>query len=200
MPNWCNNKLILSGSKPVITTLFEKIKKDGLLQTLQPMPDDEAVKKWHAERPFTEFELQSAAAKNREPQKGFGIPGEDVNEWCLKHWGTKWEVNDPDFHLEDDGTCIEGYFATAWTPPIEAYEHFLAQNGGCEIEAYYCEPDCQFAGVFVNGCDEEICDEEFDAPPEKRGYLWQAIDDHMGLAGIYDMIHEDDDEDEDDDE
>ena len=93
------------------------------------MPGAEALKKWNAERPFTEYELQSAAAKNREPQKGFGIPGEEVTKWCDDHWGTKWEVNDPDFHLEDDGTCINASFQTAWCPPIQAYEHFLAQYG-----------------------------------------------------------------------
>ena len=127
--------------------------------------------------------------------------GENWYDWRVEHWGTKWEVNDPVFILQDDFdgkmTRLICFFDTAWSPPLDAYEHFLAQDGGCEIEAYYCEPGCQFAGVFINGGHKEICDEEFDAPIEKRSDLWWMIDEHMGLDDIYEMTHEDDEEDED---
>ena len=128
--------------------------------------------------------------------------GENWYDWRVEHWGTKWEVNEPDFELQDDGTRIEGYFLTAYSPPLEAYGHFLAQNDGCKIEAYYCAGCDQFAGVFVNGCDEQICDEEFDAPPEKRGIVWHLADHHIGLLSYtsYDPENDDEDDDEDEDE
>ena len=192
MPNWCGNKLIISGSESQITSLFKKIKEDGLLQTFRPMPDAETLKKWNEERPFTTTELQLALVFEKDPNKG--MEGEEWYPWRLQYWGTKWEENN--LYLELDGTCIEAVFDSAWAPPIAAYQHFLEQNQGFEIEAYYMEPGCMFAGVWINGRDEKICGEEFDAPPDKRCDLWYEIDQHMDLSDMYEMMHEDDEEDE----
>jgi hypothetical protein len=40
MPNWCENRIKISGSTEKINKLWEKVESDGLLNTLRPQPDN----------------------------------------------------------------------------------------------------------------------------------------------------------------
>ena len=175
MPDWCENKLILSGSEAQINSLYKKIKEDGLLQTLRPMPDAETLKKWDEER-----------------------KGEKWYPWGVENWGTKWEEDELNLELVD-GT-LEAYFNTAYSPPIAAYQHFFEQNQGIKIEAYYLAICDMFAGAWVDGRDDFICEEEIDVPPDKRCDLWNLIDEHLDLSNEYEALHENDEDDEEDEE
>ena len=80
-----------------------------------------------------------------------------IGEWeydtAVNAWGTKWDVstNGLSFESWDDKAEISGYFDSAWAPPIEAMEAFLAQNEGVSIILSYEEPGMDFCGVYENG-------------------------------------------------
>ena len=43
-------------------------------------------------------------------------------DWCVKNWGTKWDIFDVEaVSLIDD--TLELNFCTAWSPPVEALQH-----------------------------------------------------------------------------
>jgi len=97
-----------------------------------------------------------------------------VGEWdygkCIETWGTKWEADIQDVNVDED--TIDLNFNTAWSPPIEAYEALLEQDGVDNVYATYIEEGCDFAGVYDSGNDmcvsiseaveKIIADEELD--------------------------------------
>ena len=100
-----------------------------------------------------------------------------IGEWdyarAVEKWGTKWDVSTQglEYTLNGDGTAtIEGYFDSAWSPPIEAF-HQLAQDwDSCYIQLKYFEPGMGFVGVWdsegedtvFENCDELLEDDEQD--------------------------------------
>jgi hypothetical protein len=40
MPNWCENRIKISGSTEKINKLWEEVNSDGLLSALRPEPDN----------------------------------------------------------------------------------------------------------------------------------------------------------------
>ena len=131
MPNWCDNNVLIKGPISKIAPMWKVIQEqdddNGLLNQLVPMPDDEKDN-WY--------------------------------NWHCDHWGTKWEIDaeglDYDEDEESGMATISGWFQSAWSPPIKAYDTFLAQNEDCEITADYREEGCDFAGIYDNGDDKDI--------------------------------------------
>ena len=75
-----------------------------------------------------------------------------IGEWnyhtAIDQWGTKWDINMTDANLEisEDGTTIEGYFESAWSPPLTAIMHYEMANPDVEIHCKYYEPANDFIG------------------------------------------------------
>jgi hypothetical protein len=164
MPNWCNNTITLTGPKEKITAIYNKAKEDNaLLQQLKPMP--------------TELEgTTSPAPKEGEPQPlvdGF----DNWYDWRVENWGTKWDVDMDGLELSDDGTTITGWFDSAWSPPIHAYEYFLTENEDCSISSLYYEGGMDFAGKWEDFADIMVTPGDFTAD--------QMEDPNSGL--IYDI-------------
>ena len=150
MPNWCNNTITLTGPKEKITAIYNKAKKDdALLQQLKPMPK--------------ELEgTTSPAPTEGEPQPS--IDGFDNwYDWRVENWGTKWDVDMDGLELSDDGTTINGWFDSAWSPPIHAYEYFLTENEDCSISSLYYEGGMDFAGKWEDFADMTVTPGDFTA-------------------------------------
>lgn len=106
-------------------------------------------------------------------------------EWCVGHWGTKWDVAGNGYNptVANDGLTAHFDFDTAWSPPIGAYERMTKQ--GFRIEAMYYESGMCFAGCW----DSEFGDEYYEfsglhsgdvaglLPPELNDYF--AISESM---------------------
>ena len=140
MPNWCNNNISIAGSTETLQPLWEEANKEGsgLLQAMVPMPS----------------ELNDTVK---------GSDGDAVNwyDWRVNNWGTKWDVDTEGLEFIDngDGTgVITGYFDSAWSPPIEAYNTFLDMMDGCSLEATYEEGGMDFAGIYEDGEDQGMDD------------------------------------------
>jgi len=150
MPNWCNNTITLTGPKEKITAIYAKAKEDNaLLQQLKPMP--EALEGTTSPSP-TEGKVQPLV-------DGF----DNWYDWRVQNWGTKWDVDADNLELSEDGTTIEGWFDSAWAPPIHAYEYFLTDNEDCSIKSYYYEGGMDFGGLWEDFADAEVTMSDFTA-------------------------------------
>ena len=138
MPNWCNNSITIAGPTDTIKQLWNDAKSDesgfGLLNAMVPMPK----------------ELDDTTK---------GTNGDALNwyDWRVTNWGTKWDVSDEGLEYVDNGdgtSVIQGWFDSAWGPPIEAYNTFLDDMDGCSIEATYEEGGMDFAGIYTDGDDQ----------------------------------------------
>jgi len=79
--------------------------------------------------------------------------GEWSYDWCVTHWGTKWDADVHHVERIDDNTILMA-FETAWSPPIELYR--WTEYG---VDAVFYEPSMEFAGRYNDG-DERFYDTE----------------------------------------
>ena len=70
--------------------------------------------------------------------------GGDASE----HWGTKWDLDDEASPLWDDGV-LSYHFSSAWSPPVEAFEHIAAKHPGLTFALAWHEGAMDFSGVAV---------------------------------------------------
>jgi hypothetical protein len=145
MPNWCSNSITIQGSTETLKPLWEEANREGsgLLNAMVPMP--------------SALEGTTSPA----PKEGAPQPLVDGHDnwyaWRLENWGTKWDVDLDGLEFTDngDGTSeITGWFQSAWSPPIEAYNTFLDDMDGVYISADYHEPGMDFAGIYSDGDDQ----------------------------------------------
>ena len=126
--------------------------------------------------------------------------GEYDRDNAIEKWGTKWDIQTEGLHFTDngDGTAeIEGYFDSAWSPPIEAF-HTLSQDwDSCYIELKYFEPGMCFVGVWDSeGGDAyyDGIDELLETTVEEDSVLFELLED-FDVRSWYETDDEDDDED-----
>ena len=70
----------------------------------------------------------------------------------VEQWGTKWDISSGDGVISADGTSASGWFDTAWSPAIAAYEKL--EGLGFELNVIYHEPGMGFAGQYIQGEDD----------------------------------------------
>ena len=144
MPNWCNNSITIKGSTETIKTLWEDAQAaEGLLEAMVPMPKE-----------LRDTTKGSGDELQTEVYDG----ATNWYDWSVARWGTKWDVSLEGLEFTDngDGTAtIEGYFDSAWSPPIDAYNTFCEDMDGVYLEAYYEEGGMCFAGYWNSeGADD----------------------------------------------
>ena len=149
MPNWCDNQITITGPNKVIDKIEKIVNEEkgagGLLDFFQPMPK----------------ELRDTTADGSTDKKLMDKYGySDWYGWACDNWGTKWDIAefygvDRQYLSEqsEGESTISFAFSSAWSPPIGAYEYFLAKNEECSLKAYYYEGGCDFMGCWDNGDD-----------------------------------------------
>ena len=92
-----------------------------------------------------------------------------IGEWdygnAVEAWGTKWDVNTDGMEFTDngDGTAeISGFFDSAWSPPVEAFQTLSEDLDSCYLELGYFEPGMAFVGYW----DSEGADDHYTINPE----------------------------------
>jgi hypothetical protein len=120
---------------------------------------------------------------NHELLEAIAPIGEYDRETAISKWGTKWDVSSEGLEYTDNGdgtSTIEGYFDSAWSPPVEAFTT-LAQNwDSCYIELRYFEPGMGFIGLYDSeGGDDywENVDELLETTAEEDPVLHGLIED-----------------------
>ncbi len=142
MPNWCLNKIKISGDKN------NRRRVSQIIEKLQEQDDNE-------------IGLMESLV-GREPT----ISEEDYNNggWYdsnINYWGTKWDLSDNDFIFEETEDYIYLEFDTAWSPPVEFCELLSKRYGVC-VKIKYIEPGMEISGIFeVNDKGEILRDENY---------------------------------------
>ena len=156
MPNWCSNSFSITGNVESIKELWDTAQTAG---------------------PDGDFGLLNAIAP--------------IGDWdygtAVDTWGTKWDVSDEGLEFIDhgDGTAsIDGWFDSAWAPPIAAYEQLAADFDSCVISASYFEPGMDFAGFWSSEDGEEHLDNLHDEweKGDDASDLYKQLDDEYNLS------------------
>ena len=112
MPNWCYNKLRVSGPKKELAEFREKAvnkydKEEQLsLQSLYPMPM-ELIGGSDTNKGWQEMEVEEYLLER------FGHSG--WYNWRVDHWGTKWDLGEAKL-IKETSSSLTYEFETAWTP------------------------------------------------------------------------------------
>ena len=128
MPNWCENRVRISGDEKDIKKFVELIEgdeKEGDFWFKNVIPQPEYV----------------------EPETGADLSVLPYDEsWNIANWGTKTEVGD-NINYSDIGSDYAEYdFYTAWGPPDEIYKKLLEMFPEIGISWFYHEPGAELAG------------------------------------------------------
>jgi|688.fasta_scaffold00011_42 hypothetical protein len=144
MPNWCENKL------EVIVDNEYKNKTKFLLKDFYLSNQSRET-------------LLSLNAEVRRPNNV-----EDEFDWNVKHWGTKWEIEEVSVDEEDDKLTY--YFDTVWSPPLEWLETVSKNFPHLIFILNFDEPGAGlYGGIRVeNGSFVEEWDNDQPGEPEKE--------------------------------
>jgi hypothetical protein len=128
MPNWCENSISITGN-------IEQLKKD-----MQSIPEDYGL-----------FKTLIGIDVSEEQYKT------DWYESNIRYWGTKWDVDISELHINYDESEIYFSLSTAWSPPLN-FCKVLSEKYGVDIEIEYSEGGCDFAGKgrYKNGIEVQM--------------------------------------------
>ena len=200
MPNWCNNNISISGPADKIKKLWETANSEaddqtGLLDSMYPMPRELDIVAGSLGDDAEQEKLYLAEAANVEK---FGH--KNWYDWRVANWGTKWDIGTEGLEYTEhgDGTAeISGWFDSAWSPPIEAYQKFDAENDSdCYITASFHEPGMDFGGFYETGGGEEFIEGLYDQcklKEHERDDLFRKLDEEFGIVEQFEIYEEDED-------
>lgn len=139
MPNYCENKITLSGDPKAVKKAFSFMASGESpldFNKIIPYPKEFEEK----DKEFETLGWDGYKAKYGNLDAGFGAGG---YEWCVQNWGTKWNACVP----YRSGNTIE--FQTAWSPAEPIISAIHAKNPQVGITYTYNEPGMSYAGMQV---------------------------------------------------
>lgn len=195
MPNWCSNRLTISGPPQDLADFMARVQardEDGDLiplsfETVFPIPE------WLCElaspRPSGVTGIRPISADSK-PDPAWG-PNQGTIEfgkllwdpidwftWCNSHWGTKWDL-DTDTRLtgsSESGTiCYE--FDSAWSPPNPWIFGASVRWPTLCFDTLYAESGVNFAGRMKVKAGFFLVDESWsdhEAMLQLRSLDWEA--------------------------
>ena len=143
MPNWCFNKVTVTGDKKKMDVFKNKafVNDEFKFQNLIPMPKEllDTTSGYLGENTPKQKELEKQQARNI---KKYGY--KDWYDWAYSKWGTKWDV---DAYVEWDGDdVIEITFDSAWGPPEGVHKYIVNEFPDLSVSWFYDEPGMEVAG------------------------------------------------------
>lgn len=186
MPNWSTNRVTISGEENV--RKFKEIAMpDGLFRLEHIVPQPPKVKlNYHLWKTPETPVKQLKPKLNDTDFLAFGVNGRldsatndymnysgfclDVCDWCIEHWGTKWEVDDIGI-VASSKDYLQITFDTAWAPPVEAF--ISLSKKGVEFLLEYAIEGGLGSGAIEGKLDDDgtvgIYSEQI---PDGEGYMY----------------------------
>ena len=173
MPNWCANRVTVSGEVEYVEAFKEAVKghrevddaSDKFLKLFSfdaiiPMPDElhgigspvtivhtdeeiEEYKKKHSDSEWCMGNLPITCKRSEELKNKYG--SDNWYDWCNDNWTSKWDACDVYIDVDEPG-YLQYRFDTPWGPPENIYYVLTAQHPNVHISWFYDEPGMQFAG------------------------------------------------------
>lgn len=161
MPNWCSNHMTVSGPVQDLSRFHNDLvrAKGKLASMVMPVPADlldTLAGGYGADENGNRVPEQVLLDEKREKNvKTHGYA--DWYDWCVAHWGTKWDADGLDLV---DGDPIGDYnYGTAWAPFGNGLMEALSSKyPGLLFEVRYDEPGCGFAGIVASRDGEIVLD------------------------------------------
>jgi hypothetical protein len=149
MPNWCGNKIKVSGPKVALDAFLAAAK--GIVNEYGK--DEE-----------TDLSLEKLLPTPPELLNG----GDGWYTWRLRNWGTKWDISSCKAQIAES-EC-EAVFDTdsAWNPPLAAFLEISLSFPLLEFEVQYDEPNMDEAGVEVTQNGEVTHWEKYSSPSRQE--------------------------------
>ena len=202
MPNWCENKLDVSGNKIDIqkfkeSTLVKAEKGDEIhftMNLLYPTPpellEQSAPNNWRGEETDTEGKLEFEK-KIEELKQKYGHT--DWYDWRVDEWGTKWDAADT-YVLDDEDEFLSIQYNTAWSPNMEWVKTIAKQFPELTFTLWFEEPGNGFCGVYeVTDEDEDLCEGDLEWIDEDgRKVEWNGDDDKWMYSDTKEVIDDED--------
>ncbi len=153
MPNWCINKLTVTGEKH--ERMAELWRSDNVLSKVIPEPVEYSLDEL--------AELQECA--NTQAWMKCTITTENAADWWrLMNWGTDRDVVEATVvTASNDATVIQ--FRTAWSPPKAGLRTISGLYPTLQCDLKCVEPLWSFAGHTVFQAGAIISDEYYDCGP-----------------------------------
>lgn len=147
MPNWCENRMSVSGSKEAVTKFVEMAKSDkDALSFAKFVPEE-----W--DNPDYQ-DASTSFCEQLEPSPNF-----NWYRWRLDKWGVKWDCSESYVEVNPDGTLATFTFTTPWGSPDAFYKTIATMFPDLSFEAYAYEPGNDYWYHF-EGYDGEPVGEE----------------------------------------
>jgi len=161
MPNWCENRVTISGDVDEIANFRKTVEGPDQygaesifsFHQLMPMPEElvnttspPTVKATQAECDEYNNGDNHCIAVTQETvdarKEKYGAS--DWYAWANNEWGTKWQATGVE--LEDDDECLVYHFDTAWGPPEGIWGAILQQFPKLSVSWFYDEPGMEICG------------------------------------------------------
>jgi hypothetical protein len=167
MPNWCTNRVTVSGSEEDVQALKQAVKgcssefnKLFSFDAIIPFPDElhgigspvkivdteeeiEQYKKCHSNSEWASDMLPITMEKSNELIEKYGH--NNWYDWCNDNWTCKWDACDVYLDV-DEPDYLQYRFDTAWGPPEMVYYVLTAQHPNVYVSWFYDEPGMEFSG------------------------------------------------------
>jgi hypothetical protein len=176
MPNWCNNRVVISHEDTAkLEALASAIKEGKFCNHVIPVPESLHIVAGRVSDEAEQKKLEEDTARNIAVH-GYG----NWYDFCVNEWGTKWDIDpyDPsDVEIRDN--TIEFGFDSAWAPPIGIYQALV--DAGFVVEATYYEPGMGYVGRWYMG-DDDCIEYGGETSTTVREVIGEELDDEYGIS------------------
>jgi hypothetical protein len=151
MPNWCTNRLVVSGAD--VTEFVARANPELPVAALEPLIAGSLRGSVDRHRNAEELRTQMLGRLGVCIDFQGHRPVPDDGDWYenrTKLWGTKWNAHETDVR-EITAQRFDAQFETAWAPPLAWLSHVASDHPELRFHLAYSEPGIGFYGLLRLG-------------------------------------------------
>jgi hypothetical protein len=152
MPNWCENKLTVTG--PGLDEFVARARgvphawgadpgepSALCFHALYPVPPEVLAVGFDGGAGLSPPDFCTRLADLDDYPEGVRLDG---YHWQCLHWGTKWDVDGVEVEVAGGRACYR--FDTAWSPPVKLFNRVARDFPALTFRLEFFEPGCDFVG------------------------------------------------------